>query len=66
MLSRKQKSYRVDFSELAKAAAGDIDAWHALCRYNELRNAGVTEPEIRYSVAGGYSARDPHAIRGTR
>ena len=62
-MQRKPKSYRVQFAELEKAAARDTDAWHVLRHYNELRDTGVIEPEIRYNVGSGYNVRDPHALR---
>jgi hypothetical protein len=53
------KFHKVEFAELRRAARRDTQAYEALCRYTELRDRGVLEPDIRYSVVGGYVVADP-------
>ncbi len=59
MVSKRKRQYReITFTELAKAAHSSEDAWRAVRRYNELREAGKA-PRIYYSQHNGYRVRDP-------
>ena len=61
MPSRQKQDQVLTYTDLAKAVHSNTGAWHALQRYNQLREKGK-DPEILYSELNGYRVRDRNAI----